>query len=68
MAGGLCVSAGRWVFLLVSRPLPQVPSQDVFWPTGNRNPVPWLTLTTWESGDWLLPSPKLVDLCESRAS
>lgn len=33
-----------------------------------RNPVAWLTLATWESGDWFLPFPKLLDLCERKAS
>ena len=58
----VCVLVGRAVLVLVSRPLLQVCSQDIFWPTGSLGTLILRTFAPWQTGHWSLSSPKLLYL------
>lgn len=58
MAGGVCVSREVGVGACEQASAPGSFSGHILAQRKLRNAVPWLTLTTWESGDRFLPSPQ----------
>lgn len=57
------VLAGRGVLVFVSKPVPQVPSQDILWPTENVGTLTLLISHHWKLGTGFFPHQNYF-ICE----